>query len=155
MGRFKLAKRYRPRPAKARAARKLPYKPRPTLLSRGEAAFFFALRAAVRGRYLIAFKVRLADLITCGESAWKEGFGHMIARHHLDFVICDFQTTDIRLAVELDDRSHDRPARKKRDAFVNEALAAAGIPLLRIQAAASYDPSSLAEAVESHLSAQK
>jgi very-short-patch-repair endonuclease len=63
----------------------------------------------------------------------------MIARHHLDFVLCDHGTTNIRLGIELDDRSHDKAIRKKRDMFVNEALAAAGIPLLRIQAAARYE----------------
>jgi hypothetical protein len=121
--------------------------PRQTLLSRGEAAFYFALRAAVRGRFLIAFKVRLADLITCGEAAWNAGFGHMIARHHLDFVLCDHGSTDIRLAIELDDRSHDLAVRKRRDVFVNEALSAAGIRLLRVQAAARYDANVLADAI--------
>jgi hypothetical protein len=118
------------------------------LLSRGEAAFFFALKAAVRGRFLIALKVRLADLITCGESAWNDGFGHMIARHHLDFVLCDHRSTEIRLAIELDDRSHDRASRRKRDDFVNQALAAAGVPLLRIQAAARYDSHSISEVID-------
>ena len=136
---FRRAKSYQRQARSRRSRPKLPYKPRYTLLSRGEAAFFFALRAAVRGRYLIAFKVRLADLITCSESAWNDGFGHMIARHHLDFVLCDHGTTNIRLAIELDDRSHDKAVRKKRDVFVNEALATAGVPLLRIQAAARYE----------------
>lgn len=153
MGRARFAKTYRHR--KPRAQRRLPYKPRHTLLSRGEAAFYFGLRAGVRGRYLIAFKVRLADLITCGEAAWKAGFGHMIARHHLDFVLCDHRSIDIRLAIELDDRSHDLLSRKRRDAFVNEALATAGIPLLRIQAAARYDPNALGELIENVLSAQR
>jgi hypothetical protein len=131
--------------------RRLPYKPRQALLSRGEAAFFFALKAAIRGRYLIAFKVRLADLITCEETAWNSGFGHMIARHHLDFVLCDHRSTGIRLAIELDDRSHDRANRKQRDVFVNRALAAAGVPLLRIRAAARYDPVAIGETIDNAL----
>ena len=132
-----------------RKARKpaLPYESRQALLSRGEAAFYFALRRAVAGRYLIALKVRLADLITCPETAWKDGFGHMIARHHVDFVLCDHQTTFIRLAIELDDRSHERARRKDRDAFINQALTAAGVPLLRIQAAARYDSDLIRAAV--------
>jgi chaperonin GroEL (HSP60 family) len=73
----------------------------------------------------------------------------------LDFVLCDPRTTHVRLAIELDDRSHDSAGRKRRDVFVNEALAAAKIPLLRIQAAARYDPNSVAEAVESRLGAKK
>jgi hypothetical protein len=154
MGRSNLARRHRHHRRTLRPTRRLPYKPRDTLLSRGEAAFYFALRAAVRGRFLIAFKVRLADLITCGETAWKAGYGHMIARHHLDFVLCDHRTTDIRLAIELDDRSHDSAGRQRRDTFVNEALAAAAIPLLRVRAAASYDADRLAESLEATIAGQ-
>ncbi|MBX9787495.1 MAG: DUF2726 domain-containing protein [Pirellulales bacterium] len=120
-------------------------------MSRGESAFYFALRAAVRGRYLIAFKVRLADLVTCGETAWKEGFGHLIARQHLDFVLCDWRSTNILLAIELDDRSHQLDHRKRRDAFLDQALSAAGIVLLRFQAAARYDAESLARTIEASL----
>lgn len=129
----------------------MPYKPRQTLLSRGEAAFYFALRAAVRGRYLIAFKVRLADLITCGDAAWEAGFGHMIARQHLDFILCDHGSTDILLAIELDDRSHELARRKRRDLFLNEALFVAGIPLLRFRASSRYDIDVLANAIDTAL----
>ncbi|MEX2167732.1 MAG: DUF2726 domain-containing protein [Pirellulales bacterium] len=133
----------------------LPYQPRGTLLSRGEGAFFRALRVALRGEYLIAFKVRLADLITCRDTAWDAGFGHLIARQHLDFVLCDWKTTEILVAVELDDRSHKLARRRRRDSFVNDALAAAGIPLVRFQAAFHYDAAvvaaALVAAMPSHL----
>jgi hypothetical protein len=133
-------------------ARALPYEPRHTLLSRGEAAFYRALRTAVQGRYLIAFKVRLADLVTCKEEAWDAGFGHMIARQHLDFVLCDWRSTDILLVIELDDRTHSAPRRRARDAFLNEALFAAGVPLLRFRAEARYDAASIADKITSFAS---
>lgn len=123
---------------------RLPYQTRRLLLSRGEAAFYRALRVAVRGQYLIAFKVRLADLITCEKRAWNDGFGHLIARQHLDFVLCDWKTTEILLAIELDDRSHELARRRQRDNFLNEALAAAGIPLVRFRAASRYDANTVA-----------
>lgn len=132
---------------------RLPYKTRHSLLSRGEAAFHRALRTAVQGKYLVAFKVRLADLITCGPTAWNDGFGYLIATHHLDFVLCDHRSARILLAIELDDRSHDKPKRKRRDTFINDALSAAGIPLLRIQAAAKYDPDRVRQEIEHHLAA--
>ncbi|MBX9792580.1 MAG: DUF2726 domain-containing protein [Pirellulales bacterium] len=133
---------------KATTPRHLPYRPRRSLLSRGEAAFHRALCRAIRGRFLIAFKVRLADLITCTEQAWKEGFGHMIARQHLDFVLCDWSSTDIVMAIELDDRSHRRLRRKSRDSFLNEALSSAGVPLVRFKAAARYDAAEIARVIE-------
>ncbi len=84
--------------------------------------------------------VRLADLIKVrphisNEQAWRnKTFGK-----HIDFVLCDHETLDVRLAIELDDSSPSQPDRTKRDAFVNDALASAGLPLLRVEIADRYD----------------
>lgn len=118
------------------------------LLSRGERFFFLSLRRSLAAAFLVSFKVRLADLVTCGEEDWDAGFGYMIARHHLDFVLCDRETAEVLLAIELDDRSHEKPARKNRDRFINDALSAAGIPLLRVRAAATYDRDQLRSMIE-------
>lgn len=133
---------------RARSRPLLPFGSRGVLLSRGELAFFRALRRALAGRFLIAFKVRAADLLSCSSSAWEAGFGHMIARHHLDFVLCEPDSTEIHAAIELDDRSHCQANRKRRDSFLNEAFAAAKIPLIRFQAAARYDPVAIARVIE-------
>lgn len=130
----------------------LPYFCRDTLLSRGELAFFRALRIAIAGRYLLAVKVRAADVMNCSKANWEDGYGHYIARHHLDFVICDHGTTRILAAIELDDKSHAANRRKTRDAFINEALAAAAIPLIRFRAQHRYDPQTIATLVDQHLS---
>ena len=117
--------------------RAMPFRSRGALFSRGELAFFFALRRAVGRRYFIATKVRLADLVTCPDADWRQ-HGHAIAQKHVDFVLCHRRTTRIIVAVELDDRSHDEPARIERDAFVDKALAASGIGLIRVPASATY-----------------
>lgn len=125
----------------------LPYRRRGPLLSQGEAAFYRVLRLAVGRHYHVAFKARLADLITCSDAAWDDGFGHMIARHHVDFVLCDYRTLDVLAAIELDDRSHNNTGRRRRDAFLKEALAASEIPLIRIRAAARYDVQEVGEMI--------
>jgi very-short-patch-repair endonuclease len=98
--------------------------------------------------------VRLADLIqvrpqTTDHLAWR----NRILCKHIDFVLCDHDSMEIRLAVELDDRTHQRPKRQERDAFVDSALEAAGIPLLRVKAAGSYDVEHIRQAVEERISA--
>lgn len=133
----------RPRPLPS-----LPYRRRGPLLSKGEAAFFRTLKAAVGRHYHVAFKARLADLITCDDAAWKDGFGHMIARHHIDFVICDYRSLEVLAAIELDDKSHEKASRRRRDRFLDDALRVAGVPLLRVKAAARYDRTAIAELVE-------
>ena len=55
--------------------------------------------------------------------------------------------------IELDDRTHQRRDRRDRDLFLNEALAAAGVPILRVPAAASYDLPRLREQLRGVLNA--
>lgn len=123
------------------------YRNRETLLSRGEAAFFGPLTRAVAGRFLIMCKVRLADIITCSETAWRRGMGSAISQKHLDFVLCDLRSTRFVLAIELDDRSHEQSHRRKRDLFVNQVLAQAGIRLVRFRASARYSVESIRERI--------
>lgn len=143
--RKKIPARRRLRRPKRRS--RLPYGSRGVLLSRGERAFYRALFAAVGDQFLIAFKVRAADLLSCSDQAWEQGFGHMVARHHLDFVLCDPESTEILAAVELDDKSHELPKRKRRDDFLNQAFLDAQIPLIRFKAAARYEWWVIAETI--------
>lgn len=129
----------------------LPYRLRASLLSRGELAFFRVLQAALGQSYLIAPKVRLADLLTCSDTAWDAGFGHFIARQHLDFVLCDPATSEFLVAIELDDRSHDLPRRQARDKFLDRALRTARFPLVRIRAQSRYDARTIAAQIEGEL----
>lgn len=115
------------------------YTSRDVLLSRGEAAFFRPLRAAVGRDLLIMCKVRLADVVTCAVTRGRHGPFASISQKHLDFVLCDPRTLRIVLAIELDDRSHDAENRKKRDRFVDEVLEGAGVRLVRFLARARYD----------------
>lgn len=128
------------------------YRNRETLLSKGEAAFFGPLTHAVAGRFLIMCKVRLADIITCSHSAWRRGMGSAISQKHLDFVLCDLRSTRFVLAIELDDHSHDRPDRRRRDAFVDQVMAGAGVRLIRFQARAQYCVPTLTKVIEHELS---
>ncbi len=121
-----------------RRRRRLPYYARRALLSRGELAFFTALRDAVPRDLLICPKVRLADVIECPQDRWKE-FGGKIACKHVDFVLMDERTAEIRLLIELDDRTHQRPDRQERDRFLDQAVCAAGLPVLHVAAAPRYD----------------
>lgn len=127
---------------------RLPYYSRGYLLSRGEMAFYRVLVRAVPPGLVVCPKVRLADLINCPGDAWRQGFGGRIVGKHVDFVLADAGTLAIRGVIELDDRSHARADRRERDAFVDRALDAAGIPILRVPAAGQYDARSLAARLE-------
>ena len=111
----------------------LPYSQRPKLLTEAEFRFYSWLRHVRLGvRYTISIKPRLADVIECPPELWLRD-GRRISQKHVDFLLYHTTTTESLIAIELDDRSHLRAERQKRDAFVDEALRTAGVPLLRYQ----------------------
>ena len=95
----------------------------------GERRFYHdGLKPAIEDRYLISFKVRLADVITVED--WQSSHGRKIAQKHLDFVMATPKLTRIVAASELNDDTHTSPDRQQRDEFLRKALDAAGIPLI-------------------------
>lgn len=59
------------------------------------------------------------------------------------------------VAIELDDKSHARPDRQERDAFVNEVFAAAGLGLLHIPVKHTYIPEELRTELAPYLSTSR
>ena len=116
------------------------YRLLPVLLSPAEARLAASLTARLPSGYHLLAKPRLADLLTPraapGSRSWWRAFNRISAKH-LDFVLCDAAWRPV-LALELDDRSHERPDRRRRDRLVEQALARAGLPLLRLRPARSW-----------------
>lgn len=116
----------------------LPYRLRENFLSAAELTFYRALEQAVSDMYRINNKVRLWDVLYVPRSDESRKYENKISSKHLDFLLCDPATMQPVLAIELDDISHNRKDRQERDAFVDQALAAAGLPVLHIRAARTY-----------------
>ena len=130
----------------------LPYERRGILLTPAEIAFLRSLQLAVRDDWLIFSMVRLADIIKVRPKTRKsQAWQNRIFGKHVDFVICDYETLEVKLAIELDDRSHRRPDRAERDRFVNVALSAAGLPLLRVKVEPKYETSVLRKDIDDAL----
>lgn len=130
----------------------LPYQKRSSLLTPAETKFYRVLQGAVLGDWPIFAMVRLADLIQVKSKTtnYRKWFNPIVGKH-IDFVVCDPESLEPRLAIELDDSTHDTPKRIERDLMVNAALSAAGLPLLRVRVAKSYDVAELRKAVGAHL----
>ncbi|MEO0587119.1 MAG: DUF2726 domain-containing protein [Planctomycetota bacterium] len=117
----------------------LPYQARRYLLTKAERSFFGVLDQAVGNRYLVFAKVRLADLLQVRTGTeGRQSHQNKIQSKHIDFVLCDPNTVEIVACVELDDASHNRKDRQERDLFVDRALVAAGLPLIRFRAQRTY-----------------
>lgn len=104
------------------------------LLTRREYAFFKALQPiAKKYNLLICPKVRLADLVSVpkGIKEYVKWFNYIKAKH-VDFTICNIDL-NVKLIIELDDQTHERPDRQKRDDFVDRIFKQVNIKLLHIK----------------------
>jgi hypothetical protein len=129
----------------------LPYERRGVLLSPAEINFLRSLQLAVREDWLIFSMVRLADIIKVRPRTRKfQNWNGRIQGKHLDFVICDLETLDVKLAIELEDPAATSD-RGRRDRFVDTALAAAGVPLLRVRVHDKYETAVLRKDLEDAL----
>jgi hypothetical protein len=126
----------------------LPYERRGGLLSPPEFNFLRTLQLAVREDWLIFSMVRLADIIKVRPKTRKfQTWNSRIQGKHLDFVLCDLETLDVKLAIELEDQSAAID-RVRRDRFLNTSLAAAGVPLLRVRLQEKYETAALRKDLE-------
>lgn len=137
----------------------LPYRRVEALFTPAEAAFLPVLARAAGPEVAVYGKVRLADLIVPREGLPRPRFLsalHRVTSKHVDFVLCERASLLPLAAVELDDRSHRRADRRERDRFVEAALAAAGLPLLRfpVRANGRYPAREIEEALASVLDGQ-
>jgi very-short-patch-repair endonuclease len=119
--------------------RRMPYFKQTALLTKSELHFYQTLKQVIPENQMIMMKVRMADIINCDDNAWKAGWGARISGKHIDFILIDTKTTEIKIAIELDDSTHrTNKNRIERDVFVNKAFEVAGVSLLRIKTQRFY-----------------
>ncbi|MBN1312031.1 MAG: DUF2726 domain-containing protein [Anaerolineae bacterium] len=131
-----------------------PYRSRDSLLSPAEVSFYHVLSSIANGRVVICPKVGLKDILLITKRYksrdYYSYFGR-ISQKHVDFVLCNPKSMQPVVAIELDDRSHSKASRSKRDAVVDQIFSAAALPLLHIPAAKSYNTTELATILEPYL----
>lgn len=114
----------------------LPYKKRDDFLSASELSFYRALSLFLENKATICPKVAVKEIVFIGSGVGKNymKFFNRISQKHVDFVLCDVRTMQVICVVELDDLSHQREARKQRDAFIDLVFATSQIPIFHIKA---------------------
>ncbi len=111
------------------------------ILTTTETKFFRVLQAAVGKRYVIFPQLPLWTLIQANSSDQKAtcAFNNQINLKRIDFVLVNSASLMPYMAIELDDQSHERPDRQRRDAFVDNVLNQAGIKIVHIPVSTTYD----------------
>ena len=149
----RLIRRVRDQPRGEATVRELSYDKKRFLLSKAEKAFYQVLLPVVPEDHVLFPKVRVADVLNVRSGSEKrQSLMNRISSKHFDFVVCDRKWLEPRLAIELDDASHRSPDRQARDAFLDGACEAAGLPLLHIPVRSTYDQKALGEEVRNNLS---
>ena len=117
------------------------YKLKSGLFTSAERSFLGVLDQAVSEGYRVFAKVRVADLVEVqggsSRSEWGRAFGKIQAKH-FDFVVCRKSDLSVFCVLELDDASHSRKKRQRRDAFIDELCTSVGLRLVRIKAQRAY-----------------
>lgn len=127
------------------------YSLRPHILSRDEAAFFDTLKVVVGSKFTTFSKVRLADIFATGSGKQYFQALNRITQKHVDYLLCDPETFEPVMGIELDDDSHEQEDRIERDSFVNDLFQRTGLKLLRIPSARKYAPEELASQIKTLL----
>jgi hypothetical protein len=138
----------------AASAVEFPYHLRDHFLSPAELYFHDVLRGVVADRAVINAKVALGDLfyVKKGDDASRYRiYTNKIDRKHVDFLLSDPATMRPLVGIELDDRSHERPDRQARDAFVDGVFGAAKLPLVHIPVRRSYVMAEIAAQIAPYL----
>lgn len=119
--------------------KRLPYVKKPYLMTNAEREFFFVLERAVQGRYYIVPQVELSKIIKPEKGTWEYQYKNKINLKSVDFVLFDKEYFTPQIVIELDDSSHQLPARITRDSFVDAIMAKVGIKIVHIKLSQEYD----------------
>jgi hypothetical protein len=135
---------------KDKEIKKYKYQQKNFFMSRAEHECYDALITAVGEKYHIFPQVHLPSIVdnkVVGQN-WKGAFSH-ISQKSVDFVLCDKAYIAPKLAIELDDRTHERQDRIDRDGEVERVLQDAGLPLLRLSNSGKFNPVEFSEKIQS------
>ena len=114
-----------------------PYKLIPHFLTVYETTFFRVLFPIACENNLYVFaKPRVADFVSVTRERYVKGskwhtYFNVIAMKHIDFLLCDNDLKPI-IGFEVDDSSHLRSDRIKRDEFLDKLYSAVGLKVVRV-----------------------
>ncbi|AJY52120.1 MULTISPECIES: DUF2726 domain-containing protein [unclassified Halomonas] len=109
------------------------------MMSASEQGVYKILEKAYGDKYYIFCQVRVVDIVQPNITkyqTWTKEYKSLfwqISQWHFDYVMCDKSSFSIFCALELDDASHERADRVKRDRILNAVCKDAGVVLKRMK----------------------
>lgn len=121
------------------------------LITKTERELYYLLKEITQKNNLEIFtQVSLYEIVKIkNNNNYNKNF-NKISRKTIDFIITD-KNTKIKLCIELDDYTHNKPKRIERDIFVNNLFKEINLPLLRIQANNYYNKEILEKIIKTKI----
>ena len=131
------------------------YKPKRYVITLNELNFYTVLMEVAKELDLILFsQVSLYNILetkTNLDSSTKTTYFNKIASKSIDFVLVDKKDCRIKLCIELDDSTHNKKNRIKRDKFINELFQSLEINLLRYPSYPVYYKDTLKKRIQKNI----
>lgn len=121
-----------------RVTERLPYRLRRQFLSITELALLSALQEMSEERYVICPKVALNDIFYIQRPNENVHFYNKIFRKHVDFLLCESADMQPAFGVELV-RPIVKDETRSADKFIEELFLSAGLALVHVPTAESYE----------------
>lgn len=115
------------------------------VMSQPEQVLYHRLIAALPEHIVLA-QVQLSRVLGVKKDVNRHKWYNRISQKSLDFVICA-KDASVVVAIELDDRSHEKKIRIEADDVKEKALASAGVKLIRWHVGALPDEAAIKSAV--------
>lgn len=131
------------------------YRPKRYVISKNELNFYTELLEVAKELDLIVFsQVSLYNILETKPNLdykTRTIYFNKISSKSIDFVLVDKNDCRIKLCIELDDSSHKRPERIKRDNFINELFKSLEIDLLRYPTYTTYYKDTLKKRIQENI----
>lgn len=136
---------------------KFPFESKKYLMTKAEMHFYKTLRNSLETEDIIIMsKVRLWDIFYVSKGTEnRKSYENKIRSKHIDFLLCDSNTLSPLVAIELDDKSHNRKDRQKSDEFKNKLFMVTGIGLLRFPVQKEYDSEKIYNKINNFLNSKE
>ncbi len=124
------------------------------LFTPAEKKFLAVLEKTVNSKYRIYGKVRIADIVKPKKRLSTKNWWNQFARissKHFDYVLCSSDKIEPLLVIELNDKSHKKQNRAKRDIEVDKICRSANLPILWVPAARSYNQEDLLNKIQNSI----
>lgn len=111
-------------------------------MNASERELYMILRKELGDKFIVLSKVRIEDFVDVNDTGlnWNDlqSLRGRIKSRHVDFLICDLETSEPLYAIELDGPSHLQDKTVERDNFVDNLYKKIKLPFVRIKVGSNF-----------------